>query len=123
MYKSLEPNFQSSLFSSFEDQLNRNHPLYILANKINWSVFENEFSKYYHKKLGRPCKPIRLMVGLLILKHLRNLSDESVVMQWTENSYYQYFCGKESFSTAPPCDLRFLEIDSTAVRRKIRLVL
>lgn len=43
------------------------------------------------------------MVGLLILKHLRNLSDESVVLQWIENAYYQYFCDMEAFSIVPPC--------------------
>ncbi|HEY9167879.1 MAG TPA: IS5 family transposase, partial [Lutibacter sp.] len=53
---------------------------------------------------GRPAKPIRLMVGLLILKHLRNISDESVVEQWTENLYYQYFCGQQEFSSKEPCE-------------------
>ncbi|HEY9168042.1 MAG TPA: IS5 family transposase, partial [Lutibacter sp.] len=53
---------------------------------------------------GRPAKPIRLMVGLLILKHLRNISDESVVEQWTENLYYQYFCGQQEFSSSEPCE-------------------
>ena len=35
---------------------------------------------------GRPAHPIRLMCGLLILKHLRNVSDEMVVSQWSENA-------------------------------------
>ena len=43
------------------------------------------------------------MVGLLMLKHLRNVSDEQVVVQFRENAYYQYFCGLEAFSTASPC--------------------
>jgi IS5 family transposase len=44
------------------------------------------------------------MVGLLILKHIRNVSDESVVEQWAENSYYQYFCGEKSFVPSVPCE-------------------
>ncbi|MBK7884064.1 MAG: transposase [Chitinophagaceae bacterium] len=52
---------------------------------------------------GKPAKPIRLMVSLLILKQLRNLSDESVVGQWAENAYYQYFGGEKLFSVKPPC--------------------
>jgi len=44
------------------------------------------------------------MAGLLILKHLRNLSDESAVLQWNENAYYQYFCGMEAFSIDAPCE-------------------
>lgn len=43
------------------------------------------------------------MTGLLILKHLRNISDEQVVAQFRENAYYQYFCGMKDFTIAPPC--------------------
>jgi len=39
----------------------------------------------------------------LMLKHLRNVSDESIVEQWSENVYYQYFCGLEMFDSTPPC--------------------
>ena len=53
---------------------------------------------------GRPAHPIRLMCGLLILKHLRNVSDEMVVSQWSENAYYQYFCGGLEFMPKQPCD-------------------
>ncbi len=42
------------------------------------------------------------MCGLLILKHLRNLSDESVVEQWSENAYFQYFCGMHEFVPSFP---------------------
>jgi len=95
---------QTSFLSTFEEQLTHKHPLYILANEIRWKRFEEEFTKHYNDKMGRPAKPIRLMVGLIILKHIRKLSDESVVEQWMENSYYQYFCGEESFVTKQPCD-------------------
>jgi IS5 family transposase len=44
------------------------------------------------------------MVGLLILKHVRNISDESVVEQWQENVYYQYFCGEKVFAVGAPCN-------------------
>ena len=48
-------------------------------------------------------KPICLIVGLIVVKHIRNVSNESVVEQFLENSYYQYFCGMESFTIAKPC--------------------
>jgi IS5 family transposase len=83
--------------------LNEKHPIYILAQKVDWGKFDTAFSKLY-SKTGRPAKPIRLMVGLLILKHLRNLSDESIVEQWIENVYYQYFCGEISYVGNPPCE-------------------
>lgn len=95
---------QSSLFFSFEATLNQKHPLYILANTVDWSIFEQAFEPLYCSDNGRPGKPIRLMVGLLILKHIRNVSDECVVEQWAENNYYQYFCGENSFVSSFPCN-------------------
>jgi len=94
---------QMGFYSTFEEQLSHNHPLYKLAQTINWKVFEETFSKHYSLTQGKPAKPIRLMVALLILKQVRNLSDESVVEQWSENSYYQYFSGEDFFSPKIPC--------------------
>ncbi len=94
---------QKSLFFSLGDSLNQKHPLYILAGKVDWQMFEREFSVLYCPDNGCPAKPIRLMVGLLILKHVRDLSDESIVEQWSENTYYQYFCGQQDFVPHAPC--------------------
>lgn len=94
---------QLGFYSTFEEQLDHNHGLYKLANIIRWEIFEDTFSKHYSLTQGKPAKPIRLMVSLLILKQLRNLSDESVVEQWSENSYYQYFSGEQYFCSQPPC--------------------
>ena len=84
--------------------LSHEHPLFQLSNKINWESFENAFSPLYCNNNGRPAHAIRLMYGLLILKHLRNVSDEMVVSQWSENAYYQYFCGGLEFMPKQPCD-------------------
>lgn len=97
------PN-QLSLFHTLEEQLNHKYPLFIIANQIDWKKFEKSFAKYYSETMGRPAKPIRLMVGLLIIKHLKNLSDENVVNEFQENAYYQYLCGEKVFVNHPPCD-------------------
>ncbi|MBD0364937.1 MAG: transposase [Flavisolibacter sp.] len=86
---------QLGFYSTFEEQLSHQHPLYILANTIDWKVFDEACTKHYADE-GRPAKPIRLMVALLLLRHIRNLSDESVVEQWMEKVYYQYFSGETS---------------------------
>ena len=83
--------------------LDSKDPLIALAETIDWEIFDKSFAKYYSKE-GRPAKPIRLMVGLLILKQLENLSDENVVLQWKRNPYYQYFCGMSEYVPALPCD-------------------
>jgi IS5 family transposase len=91
------------LMPGLRDQLRSKHPIYILAGKINWQIFEDAFSGLYSADFGSPAKPIRLMVSLLILKHLRDVSDESIVEQWEENAYYQYFGGMGVFTPGPPC--------------------
>jgi len=82
--------------------LDSRDPLIALADTINWEVFNDSFEKYYSDN-GRPAKPIRLMVGILILKQLKNLSDEEMIEQWKQNPYYQYFCGFNEFQVAYPC--------------------
>ena len=96
MYKSPSNTHQVSMFWDLASMLNPTHPMYKLANLINWETFERSFAPLYCKDNGRMAKPIRLMVGLIVLKHIRNVSDESVVEQFSENAYYQYFCGMES---------------------------
>jgi IS5 family transposase len=102
----LKPTIKSpqlGMFGSLGDQLDQKHPLFILANNINWTVFEEAFKVHYSSRMGAPSKPIRLMVSLLILKYLRNLSDENLVEQWAENCYYQYFSGMQIFTAGIPC--------------------
>ena len=79
-----------------------NDPLIALADAIDWQIFEDNFEKYYSKD-GRPAKPIRLMVGILLLKQIENLSDENIVLQWKRNPYYQYFCGFDELQIEEPC--------------------
>lgn len=99
------PNDQqgSFLYPDLIDQLNPKHPLLQLAKQIDWSYFEDEFAPLY-SHLGKPNKHIRLMVGLSILKHLENLSDEVLVSRWVQNPYYQAFTGEISFQWQFPCD-------------------
>jgi len=94
-----------NLFSgSFMDMLDSKDPLIVLADNFPWSKVELEFQKYYkNDKVGRPNKPIRLMVGLLLLKQLENISDENIVLQFKRNPYYQYFCGFKDYTPSIPC--------------------
>ena len=57
---------QLGLFHGLADQLDQKHPLYQLANKIDWSFFDTTFHKHYSEKIGAPAKLIRLVVSLLI---------------------------------------------------------
>jgi IS5 family transposase len=93
----------SFLLPDLESQLDPRNLLFRLARAIDWSGFEKEFRSHYCME-GRPALPIRRLVGLLMLKSLRNLSDEEVVVFWSENPYAQHFCGEREMRWGLPCD-------------------
>jgi len=65
------PAQDNFLFPNLIDQLDPCHLLLKLAQHIPWQFFEDEFAPLYSHR-GKPAKPIRLMVGLSILKHVEN---------------------------------------------------
>jgi len=85
------------LFRSQLDQIiNMNHELVKLAHAVDWQLLEEKNSSFYATE-GRPGVPSRLMIGLHILKHMYNLSDEGVCERWVYDPYFQYFCGEMYF--------------------------
>ena len=76
---------QQDLFRNRLDQIiNSSHPLCRLAKLIDWERLHKEFAPYY-ADTGRAGLPIRVMVGLNLLKHIYALSDEQVCTRWVEN--------------------------------------
>jgi IS5 family transposase len=96
---------QRELFGfQLSEMLNPDHPLYVLAERIDWPQFEVAIDGCYAKELGRPGVNTRMMVGLMYLKHAYDESDESVVARWVENPYWQFFCGCETMQHELPID-------------------
>lgn len=95
-----QKNLFSPLLTEFIDPT---HELVLLANKIDWTGLEQDFSVYY-SKTGQPAMPVRFMVGCLLLKNLYNLGDETLAKAWIMNPYMQYFCGMAHFQHHFPCD-------------------
>lgn len=93
----------SFLLPTLAEQLDPRQPLKKLADTLPWEKFEQAFGALYSVE-GRPAKPVRLMVGLLLLKQMFNLGDETVVAAWVQNPYWQYFCGLAEFQWSLPCD-------------------
>ena len=82
---------------ALEEIIDLGHPLVRLTREIDWEFLDGRFSSVCRPGPGQPPLPSRLVAGLLILKHMHNLSDEVLCARWVENPYYQYFCGEESF--------------------------
>lgn len=98
-------NTQRELFRPLlSDIIDMKHPLVVLADKIDWQKFEDEFAGKYCLNNGRPSAEVRLMVGLHYLKFAYNLSDEETVGNWVENPYWQYFTGRKFFEHKFPID-------------------
>lgn len=99
-----EPPQEDLFRSELANLLDQRHPLYRLAGRIDWSVFEHEWGELFASPTGRPAAPPRLIAGLLYLQHAYNLSDEAVVERWVENPYFQFVCGERYFQHELPID-------------------
>jgi transposase, IS5 family len=107
---------ESDLFrQELVNLINLRHPLAQLAGKIDWKSCEQRLGSLYAAGVGRPGHPIRLMVGLQLLKHTSNLSDEETVAAWVENPYWQHLCGEQYFAHELPIDASLM----TGFRKRI----
>lgn len=104
MLKKLPENPQLEMFKTvLTSFINLNHKLCLLAKEIDWASLEDEFAPLYGDT-GRPSIPVRTIVGLLILKQMYSLGDETVVERYLENPYWQHFCGEIYFQYKLPFD-------------------
>jgi len=113
-----------------DQMIDLRHPLAVLANRMPWMQIESALAPAFARKnrhgqaiagsdlfgtslqitgagisaAGRPRLPIRLMASLLYLKHAFNLSDEELVVRWSENVVWQYFSGQDYYTPELPCD-------------------
>ncbi|WP_108820766.1 transposase [Xanthomonas fragariae] len=93
--------------SRLENQIDLRHPLARLSQRMPWAALEQALSSRLPATQaggGRPALPVRLIAGLLYLKHAYDLSDEAVCERWLENPYWQFFTGEVVFQTRLPCD-------------------
>ncbi|WP_316980294.1 IS5 family transposase [Shumkonia mesophila] len=96
---------QKDLFRpALEVIIDMKHPLVALAGAMDWGFLERSLGDVYRPGPGQPPLPVRLMAGLMILKHMHGLSDEALCARWLENPYFQYFCGEETFCHEMPFD-------------------
>ena len=93
---------QDLLRARLDAQIDMNEPLVRLSKVIRWGHLDSEISQHFSSHTGRPATSTRLIIGLMYLQHSYGLSDEEVVLQWTQNPYWQHFCGEVFFQTRAP---------------------
>ncbi|WP_071675903.1 IS5 family transposase [Nioella nitratireducens] len=96
------PEQDDLLRARLVEMIDMRHELVKLAALIDWEVFEREWAELFPSSVGRPATPTRLVAGLFYLQHAFRLSDEAVVARWSENPYWQHFCGETFFQHRPP---------------------
>ncbi len=87
--------------SGLSEKLNPRHPICQVSKIIDWESIVNDFTCLYSRR-GRPAKPVRLMISLLLLKQLHDLSDDQVVEGWIENTYWQLLSGEHELQWSAP---------------------
>jgi len=85
-----------------------------MSGMVPWEELEREYASKL-SRLGRPALDARLVLGLLILKHVTNFSDEELSRHFSENIYMQAFCGFDNFASHKAIDSSTLSV----VRRRL----
>jgi hypothetical protein len=75
---------QRGLFFSLEDNLNQRHPLYILAQRVDWQLFEGVFTPLYCKDTVHNYQPLKL-VKKSNANHQTHITIYTIF--WTVSSY------------------------------------
>jgi IS5 family transposase len=76
-----------------------------LAGQIPWDQIVGVYLKQLRNHtIGASSINPRVILGAVIIKHIKNLSDEETILEIQENVYLQYFIGYSSFSTEAPFD-------------------
>ena len=99
-----QPGQTGMLQTRLDGLLDMSHPIVVLTGLIDWEAIERDCAEHFPSHTGRPAIRVRLAVGLLYLQHTFKLSDSSVLAQWIQNPYFQFFCGEEFMQHIAPVD-------------------
>jgi LacI family transcriptional regulator len=95
---------QKAVEWSLDQIIDPNHALVRLSQSIDWGRLMTRFVQTFVPPGEAPSLPVRLAVGLSILKQMYELPDDVLCLRWVENPYYQFFCGEKHLQHHPPFD-------------------
>jgi len=82
----------------FEANLDENNRWVVLSSVIPWDKFAELYYKNFPYRRGAPTKDARMVLGVVIIKHMLKLDDIGVIEIIQENPYMQYFLGLKGFT-------------------------
>ena len=97
-YKSSRQLSISEFKMPFEAKLDENNRWVVLSKIVPWEEFARLYYKNFKSNRGAPTKDARLVLGVIIIKHIMKSDDRGVIEMIQENPYMQYFLGLESFT-------------------------
>ena len=101
----------------FEAKLDENNRWVVLSKVIPWDKFAELYYKNFPSRRGAPTKDARMVLGVVIIKHMLKLDDIGVIEIIQENPYMQYFLGLKGFTQKPVFDPSLL----VYIRKRIDL--
>jgi len=101
----------------FEAKLDENNRWVVLSGVIPWDKFAELYYKNFPSRRGAPTKDARMVLGVVIIKHMLKLDDIGVIEIIQENPYMQYFLGLKGFMQKPVFDPSLL----VYIRKRIDL--
>ncbi len=116
MYKL--PDGQLDIFTlihPLEDMLNPKNRWVIRAKAMPWGELERVLSAKLYSSRGAPAKPLRMMLGAMMIGDYLKCSDAETVRQIQENPYMQFFVGMTEFRQERP----FAPLSLSLFRKKI----
>jgi len=97
-YKSSRQLSISEFTMPFEAKLDENNRWVVLSKIVPWEEFAWLYYKNFKSNRGAPTKDARLVLGVIIIKHIMKTDDRGVIEMIQENPYMQYFLGLEAFT-------------------------
>jgi hypothetical protein len=85
-------------------KLSPNNKWVVLAKTIPWDKLVRIYFRALSNKMGRPSIDARVVIGALIIKHMKKMSDIETIESIQENMYQQYFLGLSAYTYEPVFD-------------------
>ena len=88
-------------FEEFETHLGKpldgHNRWVLLASQIPWDELATIYARSLRSDFGRPSVDARVVIGAMLIKHIKSLTDEETIEEIRENPYMQYFLGLKEF--------------------------